>query len=89
MTRRTLHIAWGSLIALGAATTLLSPGGVWEVWPIPAAMAVLSLAWLKARIILSTYLGLSAAPFWRRGFEFGLAVLCLILLGLYLLPTIR
>ncbi|MCX7568223.1 hypothetical protein OS189_17920 [Sulfitobacter sp. F26169L] len=51
-------------------------------------MAVLVLAWQKARIILLQYLGLAEAPSWRWGIEFALALLCLLLLGLYLLPLI-
>ncbi len=89
MSNRTLYIAWGSLIALSLGATLLSLAGIWSIWPLAAGIAVLTLAWLKARIILSQYLGLAAAPFWRRGFEFALAALCLLLLGLYLLPVIR
>lgn len=89
MNNRTLHIAWGALIVLSLGATLLSFAEIWAIWPIPAGIAVLALAWLKARIILSQYLGLVAAPSWRRGFEFALAALCLLLLGLYLLPIIR
>jgi hypothetical protein len=37
-------------------------------------------------VILARYLGLAAAPFWRRGFEVALALFCLLLLGLYLAP---
>jgi len=49
-------------------------------------MLILTFAWLKARVILSYYLGLNAAPFWRRGFGISLGIFCLLLLGLYLLP---
>lgn len=83
-----LLVAWGSLIVLSLGTTLLSLADIWAVWPIAAGIGVLTLAWLKARIILSQYLGLAAAPFWMRGFEFALAALCLLFLGLYLLPVI-
>ncbi|MBC7153389.1 MAG: nitric oxide reductase F protein [Rhodobacteraceae bacterium] len=51
-----------------------------------AGALILALAWLKARVILARYLGLAAAPFWRRGFEVALALFCLLLLGLYLAP---
>jgi len=46
------------------------------------------LPWLKARLILGNYLGLDAAPFWRRGFETSLALFCLLLLGLDLTPAL-
>ena len=45
---------------------------------------VLMLALLKARVILSRYLGLWRAPSWRRGFNLSLTAFCLTLLGLYL-----
>lgn len=48
-----------------------------------AGAAILTLSWLKARVILSDYLGLRAAPFWRRGFGMVLAIYMLVLLGLY------
>lgn len=86
MTRRALYFAWGCLIALSLASTLLSLPGLWAHWPVVTGIAILVLAWLKARIILSQYLGLAAVPSWRRGFDFALALLCLLLLGLYLVP---
>jgi membrane protease YdiL (CAAX protease family) len=86
MTRKYIYVAWVCLIALSFASTLLSLPGHWANWPVVTAVAVLTLAWLKVRIILSRYLGLAAAPSWRRGAEFALAMLCLLLLGLYLVP---
>ena len=49
-----------------------------------AGAMIILLALLKARIILSRYLGLSQAPTWRRGFNLSLSLFCLMLLGLYL-----
>lgn len=78
--------AWLWLIMLSLAATAVS------VWPWPVAFTpvagtlVLGLAWLKARVILARYLGLAAAPFWRRGFDMALGLFCLLLLGLYLAP---
>jgi hypothetical protein len=86
MTRRSLTIAWMSLIALSLASTLLSLSGIWAQGPVVAGIAVLLLAWQKARIILAQYLGLAAAPAWRRGFELALALLCLLMLALFLAP---
>ncbi|WP_267168711.1 nitric oxide reductase F protein [Sulfitobacter sp. F26169L] len=88
MTQRSLYIAWAVLVALSIGSTILSVSGIWTRWPIVAGMAVLVLAWQKARIILLQYLGLAEAPSWRWGIEFALALLCLLLLGLYLLPLI-
>lgn len=86
MTGRRLFLAWAGLIGLSIASTLLSlpviaPGLQWAL-----GIGVLTLAWLKARIILAQYLGLAAAPFWRRGFEISLAGFCVLLLALYLAP---
>ena len=86
MTRRSLFIAWLVLIALSLGSTALSVSGLWDRWPIIAGVAVMVLAWQKARIILAQYLGLQQAPAWRRGFNVGLTGLCLLMLGLYLAP---
>lgn len=84
MLRDPLLRAWGWLIGLSLCSTAVS---LWH-WPATltalAGALVLSLGWLKARVILGRYLGLEAAPFWRRGFDIALALFCLLLLGLYL-----
>ena len=86
MTGRGLHIAWGMLMLLSLGSTLLSWPEIWAYWPVAGGVGALLLAWLKARIVLSRYLGLQAAPFWLRGFEISLALLVLLLLALYILP---
>ena len=53
-----------------------------------AGAVILGLALIKGRIILSRYLGLESSRFWRRGFNFGLTIYALTLLGLYLAPLI-
>lgn len=88
--------AWITLMALSAAATILSlsrpmlptgdTGLAGFVAPLTGGL-VLGLAWLKARVILARYLGLAAAPSWRRGFDLVLALFCLLLLALYLLPA--
>ncbi len=86
MTRNPLLRAWATLIGLSLGSTLIS---LWHWPPAFSALAgtfILTFAWLKARVILSCYLGLDAAPFWRRGFGVSLGLFCLHLLGLYLLP---
>ncbi|MGR3462119.1 MAG: nitric oxide reductase F protein [Roseovarius sp.] len=86
MPRDPLLRAWAVLIGLSLGSTALS---LW-LWPpgltAIAGVSILTLAWLKARVILAQYLGLAQAPFWRRGFEIALALFCLVLLGLYLAP---
>ncbi|MCF3973527.1 nitric oxide reductase F protein [Paracoccus salsus] len=87
MPRDPLLRAWVALIGLSLGSTTLT---LWHWPPKFAALAgalILTLGWLKARVILSRYLGLAAAPFWRRGFELALAMFCLLLLGLYLLAS--
>lgn len=71
--------AWIGLLGLSAASTLLATmvdGGAWFV------IAVLGLAGAKARLILSSYLGLSAAPSIQAGFDMALAALLLLFAGL-------
>ena len=51
-----------------------------------AGVVILGLALIKGRIILSRYLGLETTRFWRRGFNLGLTIYALALLGLYLAP---
>lgn len=86
MHRDPLLRAWVTLIGLSLGSTVLS---LWHWPPNLTALSgtvILTLGWLKARVILARYLGLSAAPFWRRGFGLALGLFCLLLLGLYLLP---
>lgn len=82
--------AWTLLIAASAASTALALAvpGLTETTLMAAGAAILTLAWLKARVILSDYLGLRAAPFWRRGFGMVLALYMIGLLGLYLIPAL-
>jgi hypothetical protein len=76
--------AWIILIALSAVSAftagLVDAGFDRRI----TGVVVLMLALLKARVILSQYLGLWAAPSWRRGFNLSLTAFCLLLLGLYL-----
>ena len=71
--------AWLYLIVLSLGSTALAWTGVDGGW---AALAILSLAWLKAQIILRTYLGLSQAPSWSRGFAMVLGFYMLGMMGL-------
>lgn len=79
--------AWIALLVFSAGSTLLSLWDIPTEWKFGAGVAILTLSWLKARIILQRYLGLAQAPFWARGFNIGLALSCLLFLGLYLVPV--
>lgn len=75
----TVTRAWLLLLGLSAASTLLAATvdtGAWFV------LTVLGLAGAKARLILSSYLGLSAAPAIRTGFDLTLAALLVLFAGL-------
>lgn len=73
MQPRSLISGWLILVALSMVTTALTvvdaPG------PLATAVAagVLLLAWSKARIILSRYLGLSGSRFWMGAFSGAIA----------------
>ncbi len=62
----TVTRAWIMLLALSAASTALAASGLGGAG---FALVVLTLAGAKARIILSAYLGLAAAPAIRAGFD--------------------
>ena len=79
--------AWLALIALGLATTVLAARGT-EAGTLWLGALILAIAFLKMRLILTRYLGLADAPFWRRGFDATLGLFVLLLLGLYAAPSL-
>ena len=79
MTRATR--AWALLLALSAASTALAASGLTGA---ALTLPILTLAGLKAHLILRDYLGLSVAPGWLRGFDLGLALLIVAFAGLAL-----
>ncbi len=83
-----LYRAWGSLIVLSLLSTALSVLVFSAEWTAAAGTAILALAWVKARIVLSRYMGLAQAPSWQRGFDLCLGVFAITLMGLYLVPVI-
>ncbi len=81
--RVSLVKAWMLLLALSA----ISAGLTTEAFAgmaIAPGLALLALAFGKAYIILSAYLGLSRSAAWRRGFAAVIAVFLLGVAGLYL-----
>jgi hypothetical protein len=80
MTRDRLTRAWLGLVALSVAGGLLAHGPDHAA----VAVAILTVGFLKSRLILHHYLGLARAPAWRRGFDTTLAGFCLALAALAL-----
>lgn len=78
--------AWAALIGLSAVSTViaLSLPGLDAAALKGASALILLIAWLKARVILSRYLGLQAVPAIGRGFGLVLALFMLAAGGLYL-----
>ncbi|UYV37768.1 nitric oxide reductase F protein [Rhodobacteraceae bacterium D3-12] len=83
---RHITHAWLWLIGLSIISTVLAEVVSLGTPPIVTGTLVLVVAVLKARTILSRYLGLASAPNWRRGFNLTLTLFALILLTLYLAP---
>ena len=71
--------AWILLIALSIGSTVIAVTGLSGTLP---ALAILLLAWGKARVILRQYLGLARAPGWSRGFALVLAIYMIVAMGL-------
>ncbi|WP_226779067.1 cytochrome C oxidase subunit IV family protein [Oceaniglobus trochenteri] len=83
-----LERAWLALILLSGASTVLAELVDSGFDTRITGSIVMLLAFLKARVILSRYLGLAAAPRWRGGFNLCLGLFCIALLGLYLAPAL-
>ncbi|NIA69714.1 nitric oxide reductase F protein [Pelagibius litoralis] len=82
----SLWRGWAGLLILSLASTLAAQWvGAGIATPLIGAL-ILALAYFKARLILSRYLGLAATPFWNRGFGMVLGGYMAGLLVLYLIP---
>lgn len=82
MKKNPVTHAWAMLIALSALSTAVAASGVQGRG---LALIVLTLAWLKAQIILNRYLHLSQAPAIARGFALALAAVMVLMIGLAVL----
>ena len=82
--RGGLTRTWGMLLGLSLISTslafLISDGGGGQT----AVGAILLLAWIKAHLILKTYLGLGRVPQVLRGFDLALGAAMVAMLGLAL-----
>lgn len=85
MQSQTIIRAWVSLIALSLVSTGMAHLINNNSYVTYGVILVILVAWMKARIILGTYLELNHAPFWRRGFNVALTAFALAALGLYLI----
>lgn len=74
---------WLTGLSLLAATATLTPMPRWLL-----AAAILLLALLKARLILSRYLDLHRAPGWLTGATLVFAIWTALAFGLYLIPAL-
>lgn len=69
MTTRSLIEAWLVLVVLSAGTTILTLIDASASYRLMIGGGVLVLAGLKARVILTLYLGLSRSRFWKQMFD--------------------
>jgi nitric oxide reductase NorF protein len=76
---RDLVEAWAILVVLSFGTVLLAAYGTAGSNGTLVAGGVLALAGLKARVILSRYLGLAQSRFWTRVFD--------VIVGLFLIAS--
>lgn len=75
--------AWGLLVALSLATTALTLIEVSGPARVAIGGAVLVLAGLKARTILSRYLNLARSEFWTRSFDMAIGLFLLVVFVLF------
>ncbi len=87
MTSNPLARAWLFLLLLSGASTVLAVLVAQGLSQTAIGAAILLVAWMKARVILSHYLGLRQAPAICAGVSWVLAFYCAALLGLYLVPA--
>lgn len=80
--------AWLQLLFLSIVSVFLVSGPALLPGPVVTGALVLVAAWLKARVVLSQYLGLCQAPRWQSGFNWFLGAHCLLLLALYIAPQV-
>lgn len=85
MNARVLVEAWATLVALSAATVVLTLMELTDATRIGIAGGVLALSGLKARTILGRYLRLNQSQFWTRLFDAAIAVFLAIAFTVYLM----
>lgn len=83
---RTLLTTWVWLIALSGGSAIVAYVATHGIDRRVTGAVILTLALIKARLILSRYLGLAQAPGWLAGFTWVIGLVGLLILGLYLVP---
>lgn len=83
MPARGLVEAWVALVALSLGTVLLATVDGSGRGATFVAAGVLVLAGLKARVILTRYLGLAGSQFWTRAFDLAIGLFLALSLALH------
>jgi hypothetical protein len=89
MVSDSLIRSWVLLVGLSLGTTVMSLPEFSEPWRRVAAVVVLMLAGLKARIILQRYLALAGSRFWTTTFDVVIAGFLLLAIATYMLAAGR
>lgn len=89
MPMRDLVEAWAALVLLGIGTVLIAAATGAGQGKSLAAVGVLGLAGLKARLILSRYLGLAASRFWMHAFDLVIVVFLTLGFAVYMFGSGR
>jgi hypothetical protein len=80
---RDLVEAWVALVVLSFGTVLLATADVSGSVATFVVAGVLMLAGLKARVILTRYLGLSGSRFWTRAFDMAIGLFLALAFALH------
>lgn len=80
--------AWMALIVASIVSTGLALLPVPAGWSAAIGIAILVVAWIKARIVLARYMGLETVPAWQHGFDLCLGAFTLLLISLFLAPVL-
>jgi hypothetical protein len=83
MPARDLVTAWAALVALSIGTVLTASLGASGDRGMLTAAGVLVLAGVKARVILTRYLGLAGSRFWTHTFDLAIGIFLALAFGLY------
>lgn len=84
MLDRTLLTTWTWLIALSGGSAIVAYLTTHGIDRRMTGAVILALALVKARFILSRFLGLSQAPGWLGGFTWVIGLVSALILGLFL-----